>query len=249
MITGISQGLLIEDAHDVSEEPALHITPSQIKIKYPSSDNDPAHLAIDLLRISHIRIGTQISAEILINLSDNGVPLSAFISLLTTGLEELVNPFLEWRLDPTDEGHALQRLWKHIVTSRGVITARMARENPGGARAKGWDERDVRGSAEADDDDELRDADDNERALRWWPDPISGQPASLPETIVSLLDAGFTPQSCPVLRDKLYKTVVDAVRREKKKIRIDVQLSATAFIEPGRAWISFILEGAADTDI
>ncbi|KAJ3508329.1 hypothetical protein NMY22_g16648 [Coprinellus aureogranulatus] len=225
-----AKGLLVEDVYDLADEPTLSITPSQIKVKYPPEDEDPSHIAIDLLRTSHIRVGTRISAELLVNLSDNGVPLSAFSTLLKTSFENHVAHYLDW----SNDKESLLRLRKFIATDKAVLQARLARENPGTARVMGYNERDACEN-DVDDGEQLGDtADSSQRSSRWWPDPVSGQPASLSETIVGLLDSGFSPQTCAVLREKLRMSVVDAVRREKETVRVEVPLSAIAFLEPDR---------------
>jgi RNA-dependent RNA polymerase len=48
-----------------------------------------------------------------------------------------------------------------------------------------------------------------------------------------LLDSGFTPQNCPVLREKLKMVVETSVKNFMARYRIDVQMSCSAFVVPG----------------
>lgn len=113
--------------------------------------------------------------------------------------------------------------------------ARRARENPGTARAKGYSERD-KDELELDDEEGFSEFDNNERGQRssaWWVDEISGCPSSLEETIMCLIDSGFLPAECPVLRDKLHKFIRARLRDYIKSYRIEIPMSASAFLIPG----------------
>ncbi|KAJ7430590.1 RNA dependent RNA polymerase-domain-containing protein [Mycena galericulata] len=72
----------------------------------------------------------------------------------------------------------------------------------------------------------------HERSTAWWPDYISGQPSSLAETVMGLIDAGFTPQALPVLRDKLKQVVKTKIKYRSQHFRYDVAHSASAFVVP-----------------
>lgn len=48
-----------------------------------------------------------------------------------------------------------------------------------------------------------------------------------------LLDSGFTPQNCAVLKEKLSKVIKTSIASYVKAYRIDVPMSLTAFIVPG----------------
>lgn len=174
--------------------------------------------------------------ETIINLWENKVPKEAFTDLLRQGLTQLIEPLLDW-----DSGVAMRRLWCNVCRLGGVMAARQARENPGTARAKGFSERD-KDENELEDEDGLSDFDINEQAQRssaWWGDEISGCPSSLEETIMYLIDSGFVPKECPVLRDKLHKFIKSRVKDYIKSYRIDVPLSASAFLIPGMFENSF----------
>ncbi|TEB05121.1 hypothetical protein FA13DRAFT_1723225, partial [Coprinellus micaceus] len=102
-------------------------------------------------------------------------------------------------------------MWQNLQRRGGVIASRRARQQPGMARLKGWSERDT----------EENEVDDGEQDV---------VPSGLEETCMFLLDAGFTPKNCWVLRDKLKKIVQIYVSRETRAYRVEVPKSATGFI-------------------
>lgn len=222
-----AKGLLVENT-DTTESPSVILTPSQMKIQYPTHlDPDPAHLIIDLLRSSHSKAPCRLSVETIINLAENGVPKSAFLELLRQGLIELVEPLLDW-----ESPMAMRKLWCNVRKLGGIMAARRAREDAGLARVKGYSEWEAE-EVEADDEDGFKQLDSvKQGSSAWWNDEISGCPSSLEETVMYLIDAGFTPQTCPVLRSKLEKIVKSSVKNYIKAYRIDVPMSASAFLVP-----------------
>ncbi|RXW15104.1 hypothetical protein EST38_g10750 [Candolleomyces aberdarensis] len=208
-----AKGLLVEDIGDDSDDPVIYLAPSQIKIKYLASDDDPAHRAIDVLRASHLKTPCQLSSELVVNLAENGVPLQAFVDLLRASLDEAISPLLDW--DP--------------------------RERPGIARVQGWSERDAV-EQNNDGEDGLKELDgaganSEQRSLTWWADPISGLPSPLKETIIEALDSGFTPKNCPYLRAKLGNCIVGYVDRIVSSYHIDMPMSCTSMIVPDRSGV------------
>ena len=200
---------------------------------YPSGGLlDPAHRIIDVLRSSHVRTPCTLSVETIINLSENGVPKTVFLDLLRQGLKELIEPLLEW-----DGPDAMRNLWCNMCRLGGVMSARRAREEPGLARVKGYsyfehgsDERDL----EDEDEFDLFDSTEEEKSSAWWRDEISGCPSSLEETVMCLIDSGFTPQKCPTLRTKLERVIKTYVKNYIKSYKITVPMSASAFLIPGK---------------
>jgi RNA-dependent RNA polymerase len=190
---------------------------------------DPAHRVIDILRSSHVRTPCRLSVETIINLSENGVPKKVFLDLLHQGLEELVEPLLEW-----DGPDAMRNLWGKVCRIGGVMSARRAREEPGLARVKGYSHSENgREEDNSEDEDEIPDTTE-EKSSAWWRDEISGCPSSLEETVMCLIDSGFTPQNCHILRRKLEWVIKGHVRNFIKAYRINVPMSASAFLIPGK---------------
>ena len=209
----------------------VELTGSQRKIEYPSGVLlDPAHRVIDILRSSHVRTPCRLSVETIINLSENGVPKTVFLDLLRQGLKELVEPLLEW-----DGPDAMRNLWCKLCRLGGVMSARRAREEPGLARVKGYSHSE-HGLEEDDleDEDDFFEANEEEKSSAWWRDEISGCPSSIEETVMCLIDSGFTPQNCFILRSKLERVIKGHVKNFIKMYRINVPMSASAFLIPGK---------------
>lgn len=122
-------------------------------------------------------------------------------------------------------------LWSNVRRLGGVMAARRAREEAGLARVKGYSDQDV--DEDPDDDEGFDNSTSEKESVAWWADEVSGCPSSLEETVMYMLDSGFTPQDNPVLRDKLYRFIKGRVGYYIKGYRIDVPMSATAFIVPG----------------
>ena len=115
------------------------------------------------------------------------------------------------------------------------MAARRAREAKGQARVMGYSERDAE-ETEMEDEDALADFnldEDVQRSSAWWGDEVSGCPSSLEECIMCMLDSNITPQDCPILREKLQLFVKCRVKEYIRNYRIEVPMSASAFLVPG----------------
>ena len=231
-----SKGLLMRpDGRDDDEVvPIVRVRPSQVKIKYPPGiPRDPAMLIVDLLISSRLKTPVRLSHEVLVNLSENGVPFRVFSELFAAGLSEVVHGLMTWD-DPFE-------LWRAVAKKGAVMSTRRARDAGTESRARGYGEREADPEAdevEMDEDEDGLVIPMAERALKvrssaWWWDEVSGSPSSLEETVLVLLDAGFVPQTCSVLREKLEKVVESTIKTYQRKVRVEVPMSCTAFIVPG----------------
>jgi RNA-dependent RNA polymerase len=135
------------DVENESDIPRVWLRPSQTKIKYDKLD--PAQLTIDVLRKSYMKTTTRLSAEVIINLAENGVPHKNIIRLFHDGLEEHLAGLTNW-----DGPNAMLDLYCHVSRIGGVITARLAREAGGEARVRGYSQREAE-SADADEEDDV----------------------------------------------------------------------------------------------
>ncbi|EGO05196.1 hypothetical protein SERLA73DRAFT_68825 [Serpula lacrymans var. lacrymans S7.3] len=249
-----AKGLLLlhpGDLENDSDDPAVWLRPSQIKIKYSPDAPAPAgRLTIDVLRSSHMSSPSRLAAETIINLAENGVPHEVFVNLMKSGVDSIVDGLMDW-----DGPDAMFRLWFSVARSGGVVSARMAREVGGEARARGYGVKDVE---DTDDDD----SDEAPVSAAWWGDEVSGCPSSLEETVMVLLDAGFTPGDCPILADKLKHIIDTSVDNYVQRYRVDVPMSCIAFmvpdptgtLGPGEIHIKsshpkFLCEDGTETDI
>ncbi len=245
---GGAKGLLLQRYDLTPEEeaePTVWLRPSQIKIKYLPDpldvcilpeDTDPARLTLDVLRASRMKTPAKLSTETITNFAENKVPFSRFGELFQMDLDKRVDALLAWgtandKIDPKAE---MKVLWDALAREGGVISARLAREGAGTARAEGYVHED-REEEEWDDEDGLTQLDKalHAQSSAWWEDPISGCPSSLEETCMTLIDSGFRPETCPVLTAKLGEVARKVVRTFQANYRFAVPMSCSAFIVPG----------------
>ncbi|KIJ21861.1 hypothetical protein PAXINDRAFT_95343 [Paxillus involutus ATCC 200175] len=222
-----AKGLLLrhpDSSENESLTPCVWLRPSQIKIKYPTIQPLPdAQITIDVLRSSHLRTPSHLSAETIINLAENQVPHQVFVNLAKENLDAIVDSLLDW-----DGPDAMFKLWHSVARAGGVVAARMAREAAGEARMRGYFVKDV----EDEDEDDLDGSIDSPQSAAWWADETSGCPSSLEETVLTLLDAGFTPQECPLLAEKLKAVIKTQVDNYVQRYRLCVPMSCIAWIVP-----------------
>ncbi|KAI0089888.1 RNA dependent RNA polymerase-domain-containing protein [Irpex rosettiformis] len=229
------------------KRPRVWIRKSQQKIVYPAADTDVAHYTVDILRHARMSTPAQLSTETIINLAENGVPTETFAAMMRESFQSKVDRLSIW-----DGPNGLFKLWKSVCQEGHVIAARLARENAGSARAKGYIYEDLDETVDVDCMEEDGVVEDGrrvtmEKSTAWWEDPISGQPSSLEETCAGLLDAGFNPSTCELLREKLMKVAEKAIVSLRNKYHIKIPLSCTAFVvpdplgvlEPGQCQIKF----------
>ncbi|KAI0293977.1 RNA dependent RNA polymerase-domain-containing protein [Russula brevipes] len=212
-----AKGLLL--LHSGKEEnswtyPCVWLRPSQIKIQHTLGYlQNPANRTIDLLRASHMQSPVQISREIIVNLSENGVQAQTFTDLLCQSLDHTISALLHW--DVCKEG--------------SVMAARLARESSWTARARGVQ---PDSQQEGGDDNEPDDNDSTPQSIAWWGDEISGCPSSIEETVMAFLDTGFHPASNAILAEKLHIVAKKAVKTCISKFRVTIPMSCSALIVP-----------------
>ena len=224
-------------------EPKIWLRNSQIKIRYdPNIPVDVSHLTVDILRVARVRTPARLSIETMVNLHHNGVPTNVFVEVLKKNLAEAIEPLLDWGASDFDTP-AMLRLWHAVEESENVLRQRRARQDVTNLRFKGYSdhERDLV------EDDDLDGVGGLERrhSTAWWPDPHSGCPSSIAETIMGLLSSGFTPRNTAIMRLKLYRLIQTKITRKCTKHNWEIPESATAFAVPGKSYVSFP-EGAFD---
>lgn len=239
------QGLLVQHMNDNDTMPKVWLRPSQIKIRYPSPLNDDAFRIIDVLRSSHSRASCRLSVETIINLCENKVPKAVFKTLMERTLDALVSSLTKW-----DGPGDMFELWVTVCRLGRVFAARSARQNASLARLFGHAEREADELDEDEDEFQLDAVVD--RSTAWWSDEVSGCPSSLEETVskplccnhfnglkvMYLIDAGFTPRNCAVLKEKLEKVLRKAIDNYIKTYRMELTMSCTAFLVPGLTFLS-----------
>ncbi|KAG1757697.1 RNA dependent RNA polymerase-domain-containing protein [Suillus lakei] len=224
-----AKGLLLlhpDPSENCSDVPRVWLRESQIKVKYPQTQKlSHGHLTIDVLRSSHMRSPSRLAAETIVNFAENGVPHSVFIDLMKEGLDAIVNSLLDW-----DGPDAMYRLWHSVARAGAVIGSRLAREAGGEAQSRGFAVKDD--EIEDDDEDDLNAVIESPRSVAWWGDEVSGCPSSLEETVMVMLDSGFTPRDCPVLADKLRHVLKMMVDKFVQRYKIEVPMSCVGWIVP-----------------
>ncbi|KAF5331032.1 hypothetical protein D9619_005263 [Psilocybe cf. subviscida] len=225
-----------DDETGNSDEMKVWVRNSQIKIAYPKGmPLGKAQLTIDLLRTSRLSTPSRISSEIIINLAENGVKTSVFVDLLKASINETVQGLTTW------EGHdTMFNLWCAVERTGGVLAGRRAREAVGEARVRGFrnrsaDEEDLdedEGDEEGDGPLGMMNNSPAQRSVAWWADQVSGCPSTLEDTVMVLLDSGFTPQTSPILREKLKQVVIKTIQNRMRRLRFELPQSCTAFAVP-----------------
>lgn len=240
------QGLLNLDPDDAvvtaDRIPRVRIRDSQQKILYsddPTQPVDEALYTVDILRPSHMGTPARLSIETIINLAENGVPVSVFTTLMKVGLQERVDGLTLW--NDAEAEHTPMNLWANLAREGGVFSARLARMQAGAARAKGYVHED---RTDGDDDFDASKA----QSSAWWDDLVSGCPSSLEEISMQLLDAGFLPDTCPPLRERVKTIAVKALKPTQNSYRMPVPMSCTAFIIPGVYSLSDTKNRSTDTN-
>ena len=167
----------------------------------------------------------KISKEIIINLSENGVPANIFINLLIQSLKDTASALLLW-----DGPDAMTQLWATVFKEGNIGAGHIAKKYSWTARASGvrsYNDQDI-----ADDDDDEHD-DSFFHSTAWWLDEISGCPSSLEETVLAFLDSGFHPSTNSILAAKLHEVAKTAIKNSISKSRVRIPMSCRALIVPG----------------
>jgi hypothetical protein len=209
-----------------------------MKIDY-ESPLDATHRTIDILRTAHARTPTRISTDIIINLYENGVKFESLRQLMKRSIDGIITPLLNWCLEDKDSStldnfKASLALWVSYERAGSVIRSRRSREDLALARINGFSG-DVLTNEDVQELNELENV--SEHSTEWFPDRVSGCPSSLEETIIELLDSGFHPKTCPILREKMHKVVQSTISRAVENYTIELPFSAAAWIIPGECFL------------
>lgn len=217
----------------VPDGPArIWIRPSQTKIKLGSTSAlGPAQRTFDLLAPSRVVGPSHLSSQTLINLSFNGVDHQILKDLMGQGLREEMEPFM--RLEKSQE---MVVLWKAVERAGAVTVSRLKRLLAGQARALGFGRlRPVENQDQEEDEDE----DLDHVSLDTNHKKFSGQPLSLHESVLELLQSGFGPLESNILFKKLESIMTLVLDDYVEKFHIPVGDSCEAYIVPGKHSLSF----------
>jgi hypothetical protein len=220
-------------AENTAEIPKLWCRPTQVKIRYGVEANsfvsfEASQLTLDLLRYAHPKMPAHLSKEVITCLAHGGVPADALERIFLAALEEQFQNLTTW------EGpDALVKLWRTVFDVEHVLEGRLRRATSGASRAWGFGEAakniEAELSLDSDNDDDMSD-----RSVSSSPDPLSGLPSSLVEQVLSFLQAGFHPESTPVLKKKLEILIKGAISEFVQKYHVGVPFSVEGFAIPGK---------------
>lgn len=128
---------------------------------------------------------------------------------------------------------ALVKLWHAVFDVEHALEGRLRRAISGASRAWGFGEAanniEAELSLDSDDDDDMSD-----RSISPSPDPLSGFPSSLAEQVLSFLQAGFHPESTPILKKKLEILIKGAISDFVEKYHVAIPFSIKGFAIPGK---------------
>jgi RNA-dependent RNA polymerase len=214
-----SKGLWIlhPEHRSATEPPRIWIRRSQMKVQLPFLGKDSAHVIFDLVAQSNnITVPSRLNKQLTINLAENGVDAQVFEELLRDGLTDIYDSLTQW-----DGPGAMPLLWSNVNNLGGVSRTRLQKVARGLARVIGLAKRFDMDREDAEDED---DEDDEE---------VEAEVRTLHQTVLDLVQAGFSPQKSPFLHEKMRTVLELAMKKFLKKYHIEVPQSAEAFIVPG----------------
>ncbi|KAJ3821613.1 RNA dependent RNA polymerase-domain-containing protein [Lentinula raphanica] len=228
---------------NASDIPQIWIRDSQRKIVYSQFDSaskhyrhlDKVHRILDLCHAALPSLSStsgpsiSLNKQSALNLWANGVPLELFKELMKKGLEETIEPLMQW-----DGQFAMPALWDAINKAGKVTYIRTARVGAGMARALGLAGRDYTKEGSTPNEPGAGDMSPVFTSTVTGRNEYSGAPIGLHETALELVQAGFHPAKDSILWSTLQKvlevTIQGAV--EKCNIPLPEGSSASAFVIP-----------------
>ncbi|WVR03757.1 hypothetical protein IAU60_000752 [Kwoniella sp. DSM 27419] len=240
MRIGGSKGLLaLMTPEQEQQHPGKEVVLRESMVKSFSAEeyrDDPSLLTIDLVCADSLRIGTSLSAEPIIAMAHNGVPLLAFKSMMRTSCDALRDAFLPIPLveQGETEHDVLRRIYESCYHLGGVGTERKKREY----RTRGQSTR-VAGLtakwATEDPEDEIVEPEDLsvvDDAASSGKILVSGQPDRVAEALLEMVSSGFHPSQSSHTALKLHTLVGILSTNLIRNLKISVAQSLSAFIVP-----------------
>lgn len=236
---GGSKGMWVlhpDPLEQIPDGPAkIWIRPSQTKMKLgPASELGQAQRIFDLLAPSRVTSPSRLSSQTLINLSYNGINHQVLKDLMALGLREEIQSFINWA-----HPQSMVMVWKAVERAGGVVVTRLRRLLTGQARALGLGQLhplDDQGSQEEEEDG---DPDHLQPFIDTSHKKFSGQPLTLHETVLELLQAGFHPLKLDLLFQKLESVITLVLDDYVEKFHIPVMESCGAYIVPGKYFLCY----------
>jgi RNA-dependent RNA polymerase len=211
--------------------PIIWIRDSQNKIKLgPLHKVDSAHRIFDLLAPSRVTGPSRLSSQTLVNLAHGHVPLPVLKELMADGLHEEVRQLTEW-----SGPDSMLMVWRAVEQAGRVVTSRLRRRIAGQARALGLGQirpnEELAAGIDDCDDDAVNPSLGG--SVNRGRNPLSGEPLTLHESVLELLQAGFHPLKLDRLFGGLERVVTLVLDDYIEKFHIPVKESLEAYIIPG----------------
>ena len=226
-----AKGMWGLDPNDQSHEPCISIRPSQKKINLLTPLHR-SHLILDLVSPSRVSKPSRLSMQTITCLSHNGVPDSAFKTLIEKELDAIIQPLTDW-----DSPNSMLAVAKAIERAGHITGARLSRFAGGSTKALGLG-RDFH--RDEDDGDRYDNGDLFNNTQVSGRESFSEAPRSVFEFAYELILAGFHPLKLELLYNKMQNIVTYVIDNFVKNLHIPVSESLEAFIIPGSILFDFI---------
>ena len=230
---GGSKGMWVlhpDPREQVADGPCrIWIRASQKKISLP----DPPHKSqriLELLAPSRVSGPSRLSAQTLVNIAHNGVPHGIIKELMTAGLKGDIQELTSW-----DAPDSMLLVWRAIHKAGNVGLGRLRRRNAGELRAMGIGQLRPLDYPDQDEDEEFEVMEEVASQNMTGRKVSSGEPITMHETALELLQAGFHPMKLKLLFNKVEYILTRVIDNYVKEFHIPVTESMEAYIVPGRS--------------
>lgn len=234
---GGSKGMWVlhpEPLEQTSDGPAkIWIRPSQTKIQMgAASELGQAQRTFDLLSPSRVTSPSRLSSQTLINLSYNGINHQVLKDLMALGLREEIQSLVDWT-----QPQSMVMVWKAVERAGSVVVSRLRRVLAGQDRALGLGRFHPVDDQSQEDEEDDGDPDPLQPLVDAGHKRFSGQPLTLHESVLELLQAGFHPLTLDLLFQKLESVITLVLDDYVEKFHIPVMESCEAYIVPGNYFL------------
>jgi len=186
-----------------------------------------SHRMLELLAPSRVTGPSRLSSQTLVNIAHNGVPHEIIKELMTAGLKADIQELTSW-----GQPDSMLLVWRAIERAGNVALARMRRRSTGELRALGLGQMRPLDSQQNEDEDfeMLEEGPSQDLTGRK---PFSGQPVTLHEVAMELLQAGFHPMKLKLLFSKLECILTLVIDDYVRDFHVPIPESMEAYIVPG----------------
>jgi len=186
-----------------------------------------SHRMLELLAPSRVTGPSRLSSQTLVNIAHNGVPHEIIKELMTAGLKADIQELTSW-----GQPDSMLLVWRAVEKAGNVALARMRRRSTGELRALGLGQMRPLDSQQNEDEDfeMLEEGPSQDLTGRK---PFSGQPVTLHEVAMELLQAGFHPMKLKLLFSKLECILTLVIDDYVRDFHVPIPESMEAYIVPG----------------